>query len=291
VLLVLPFSALDARLALSLAKYLEHVGPYKSHEVLIATPKDCEAAANEIREVIGDQFSKVYTHFVNNHRDGWPIGCNLMFHDISYHIWTEVPCKAWYMFEPDNTPIKPNWLNTLSDEYDRVARPFMGVIHPSYWLRGRGTSQERFIQDGTHLIGTSIYPQNAPQYSTLWKSIPHATVPWDVYWQWEIVKHAAGTNLIDHQWRTIRYKRDKKTGEIKGERTPGSTLPYEPYPLRPDAVVHHGCKDLSLMNIMRGFFASRERWAETKAEPIGPQYPPNQAESEPEMESQLEPTV
>ena len=257
-LLVLPFSSLDARLALSLAKYLEFVGPYKSHEVLIAAPQDCESAVNDIREVIGDQFDKVHTHYLTNHKDGWPVGPNSMFFAVAHHIFNTLPCKCWYMFEPDNTPIKPNWLNTLSDEYDRIARPFMGVIHPSYWVRNKGTPEERYIQDGTHLVGTSIYPQNAPQYSKLFRSIPYANIPWDVYWQWEIVKHSAGTNLIHHEWRTIKYRRNKTTGEIKGERVPGSGLPYEPLSLRPDAVVHHGCKDGSLMHIMRGFFTSRQ---------------------------------
>ena len=256
-LLVLPFTSLDSRLMLTLAKYLEFVGPYKSHEVLLVAPKDCEEILNEIREVIGDQFSKVYTHFLTNHRDGWPVGCNMMFHSVAYHIMNTIQCKNWYFFEADNTPIKPNWMNTLSDEYDRVGRPFMGVIHGSFWRRGQGTPDDRFIQDGSHLIGTSIYPQNAPAYSKLYKSIPYARIPWDVYWQWEIIKHAAGTSLIHHEWRTVKYKKNKTTGEIKGERVPPGALPYEPRPIPPDAVVVHGCKDGSLMQIMRGFFSSR----------------------------------
>jgi hypothetical protein len=273
VLLVLPFNILDAKMMLTLAKYMEFVGPYKSHEVLLAAPKDCEEHLNEIREVIGDQFSKVHTHYLINHKNGWPVGCNMMFSAVSYHVFTSIPCKCWYMFEADNTPIKPNWLNTISDEYDRLGRPFMGVIHPSYWRRGMGTSEDRFVQDGTHLVGTSIYPQDAPRYSKLYKSIPFQRIPWDVYWQWDIVKHASNTNLIHHEWRTIRYKRDKKTGEINGERVPPGSLPYEPRPLRPEAVVHHGCKDGSLMHIMRGLFSSR-------IEPVAPQ----PAEQQPELE-------
>jgi hypothetical protein len=181
-----------------------------------------------------------------------------MFHSVAYHILNQIPCDCWYFFEPDNTPLKPNWINTLADEYRRVQRPFMGVIHPTYWRRKNpdGTF-ERFIQDGSHLIGTSIYPKDAPRYSKLFKSIPYAVTPWDVYWQWEIIKYAAGTNLIHHEWRSFRYKRDKKSGEIRGERAPGGELPYEPKPLSPDAVVHHGCKDGSLLNLMRGLITSR----------------------------------
>jgi hypothetical protein len=248
---------MDTRLATSLAKYMEFVGPYKSHEILLACSRDCEASLNEIREVIGDQFARVHTHILANHKNGWPIGCNMMFNAVAYHVWTTIDCKCWYFFEADNTPIKPNWINTLSDEYDRVGRPFMGVIHPSYWTHGKGTSEQRVVQDGTHLVGTSIYPKDTPRYSKLFRSIPYAQIPWDVYWQWEIIKHAASTGLIQHEWRTARYKRNKQTGEIKGERFPKDLLPYDPRPVAPDAVVLHGCKDGTLMHIMRGFFASR----------------------------------
>lgn len=267
-LLVLPFNSQDARLALMLAKYMQYVGPYKSHELLLVAPNDCEESLNQIREAIGDQFARVHTHYIPLYKSGWPSGCNIMFHATAYHISTKIDCDCWYFFEPDNTPVKPNWLNTLHDEYRRTQRPFMGVIHPSYYRRGIGTPEERFIQDGEHLVGTSIYPKNMPQYSkALFKTIPVAPIPWDVYLQWDIIKWAAGTTLIHHEWRTINYRRDKKTGLIKGERPPPTVLPYEPAPLRPDAVVHHGCKDGSLMHIMRGMFTSRGQGLVDEPEP------------------------
>jgi hypothetical protein len=269
-LLVFPFNTQDVRLAITLAKYFEFVGPYKSHELLIAAPNDCESYVQEIQAAIGDQFARVYTHYVTT-RQGWPAGPNGAFHSVAYYIWQQIPCDCWYFFEPDNTPLKPNWINTLADEYRRVQRPFMGVIHPTYWRRKNpdGTL-ERFIQDGSHLVGTSIYPKDAPRYSKLFKSIPYAITPWDVYWQWETIKYASGTNLIHHEWRSFRYKRDKKTGEIKGERAPGGELPYEPKPLSPDAVVHHGCKDGSLLHIMRGLIVSRGLPVEGEVVPAEP---------------------
>lgn len=270
-LLVFPFNSQDVRLAITLAKYLEFVGPYKSHELLIAAPNDCEAYVQEIQEVVGDQFARVYTHYTTG-RTGWPAGPNGMFHSIAYYIAnSQLDCDCWYYFEPDNTPLKPNWINTLADEYRRVQRPFLGVIHPSYWRRRNQEGVlERFIQDGSHLVGTSIYPKDAPRYSKLFKTIPYANTPWDVYWQWDIIKFAASTSLIHHEWRSFKYRRDKKTGEIKGERAPGGELPYEPKPVSPDAVVHHGCKDGSLLHLMRGFITSRGMPIEGEVVPAEP---------------------
>lgn len=140
----------------------------------------------------------------------------------------------------------------------------MGVIHPTYYRRRNpdGTV-ERFIQDHAHLVGTSIYPRNAPQFSKLFPTIPYTDKPWDVYWQWDVIKYASSTNLIQHEWRSYRYRRDKKTGEIKGERA-ADVLPYEPKPIAPDAAVHHGCKDGSLISVMRELFASREEPVESE---------------------------
>jgi hypothetical protein len=258
-LLVLPFSDQDGRLALSQAKYLEFVGPYKSHELMIAAPADCEEQVNEVQKAVGNEFARVHLHYITGPKAPWPTGPNRSFHSIAHHIWQNVPCEGWYFFEPDNTPLKPNWLSTLDYEYRRSGRPFMGVLHPTYYRRRNPDgSLERFIQDGVHLVGTSIYPQDAPRYSKLFATIPYAASPWDVYWQWDIIKYASGTNLIQHEWRSYHYRRDKKTGEIKGERE-ADVLPYEPKPLAPDAVVHHGCKDGSLLNIMRGLITSREQ--------------------------------
>lgn len=266
-LLVLPFTSLDAKLALMQAKYLEYVGPYKAHEVLLLNPPVVDSFRDQIQEVLGEQFARIHIHSVSNLRPGWPAGCNQMFHTAAYHIANKIDCDGWYFFEADNTPLKPNWLNAIADEYKRSGRPFFGSMHPTYWVHGKGADKQ-LVQDGVHLVGTSVYPRDSMRYSKLFKTIIHAKVPWDVYWQWEIVRHTAATNLMQHEWRTIKYKRDKKSGEIVGERAPGNELNYPPKPVSPDAVVHHGCKDASLMHIMRGFFASRSKPIEPPPSPV-----------------------
>jgi hypothetical protein len=267
-LLVLPFTSMDAKLALTQVKYLEYVGPYKAHEVLLLNPPSVNGFRDQIREALGEQFSRIHTHDVGNLRPGWPSGCNQMFHTAAFHVANKIECDCWYFFEADNTPLKPNWLNTLSDEYKRSGRPFLGVLHPTYWVHGNNTPNRQLVQDGVHLVGTSIYPRNVMKYSKLFKTVLQAKIPWDVYLQWELIKHSAATNLMQHEWRTIRYKRDKKSGEICGERTPGNEIGFDPRPVSPDAVVHHGCKDGSLMHIMRGFFSSRSKPIEVPLSPV-----------------------
>jgi len=259
-LLVIPFCQVDHKLALALAKYLQYLGPYKQHELMLACPEHISDKVEEIETAIGDQFARTHIFFPKGYREGWPTGCNTMFSGIAYHIANSIDCKCWYMYEPDNTPIKPGWLNSLEVEYARGGRPFFGVIHPTHWRRKDGS----WYQDGVHLVGTSIYPKEAPRYSNLFPTIQHSGYPFDVYWQWDIVKHATSTNLIQHDWRTVDFARDKKSGEIVGHRdSKEMPLDYKgPVTLRPDAVTHHGCKDGSRMQIMRGMFISRTQGIE-----------------------------
>jgi hypothetical protein len=253
-LIVFPFSKVDYKLALSLAKYLQYLGPYKQHDLMLCCRPNVKEHLEEIETLIGGEFAKVLT-ITPSCPDGWPQGANSMFQIISDHIWKNVDCSCWYMFEPDNTPIKPGWANTLAEEYIRSARPFMGVVQATYWRRKDGT----FHQDGTHMNGSGIYPKDAPRYSMLFSTIKDTHLPWDVYWQWDITKYASNTNLMQLDWRSFNFRRDKKSGEIIGDRAPGLVPTSFGVPrLRPDAVIHHGCKDGSLMQIMRGFFTARK---------------------------------
>lgn len=255
-LLVIPFCQADYKLALSLAKYLQYLGPYKQHDLLLACPGNLSTQLDEMQSAIADQFARVHV-FTTKSNGAWPQGANAMFHAIAHHVSSRIDCKSWYLYEPDCTPIKPGWLNSLAVEYDRTNRPFMGCIQPTYWKR----KDDSFYQDGSNLAGSAIYPKNVSDFSSLFKTIPYASQPWSIYWQWNIIPNAVNTNLIHHEWRSFNYRRDKKSGEIVSDRVEG-TLPPEintPIPLRPDAVTHHGCKDGSLMQIMRGMFTAQKQ--------------------------------
>jgi hypothetical protein len=254
-LIVFPFCQADFKLAHSLAKYMQYLGPYKQHELMLVAQPELSQDAEELEKIIGDQFARILRFTPKVGVQKWPVGSNRMFHSVAYHIQQNVDAPFWFLLEPDNIPLKPGWANTLAEEYKRTNRPFMGVVHATWWRRADGT----FYQDGIHLNGSAIYPKDTPRYSRLFHTIPDTSYPWDVYWQWEMIKYAAGTNLMQLEWRSFNFRRDKKTGEIIGDRAPNVFPDHIGIPrVRPDAVILHGCKDGSLMQIMRGFFTSRK---------------------------------
>lgn len=255
-LIVLPFCKYDYDLAIALADYMTLLGPYKQHELLLVCAPEFSVHLNKIEASVGDQFAKVSVLMPTNLKHGWPIGPNTIFFTIAHHVLRTSSWPFWYMFEPDNTPLKVGWADALAAEYVQSKKLFVGVIHPTMWQRKNGS----FFQHGSHLSGSCLYSKNTPNLIRLFKAVPMISHPWDVYLQWEIVPKAMHTTLIHHEWKSFNWHRDEVTGEIVGERPPNTLPPgmNTPKPLRADAVVHHGCKDGSLMNLMRASFTARK---------------------------------
>ena len=102
------------------------------------------------------------------------------------------------------------------------------------------------FEDGKHLVGTGIYPYNLSKYTTLHKFLNEW--PWDVFMQWDIAPKAHHTELIQHLWISCNARKQGNsivTSPVKGYED--RSLAGE---IRPDAVVVHGLKDASLINIL-----------------------------------------
>lgn len=248
-LLVFSYSAADLPLAEALARFLPKLGPYSDHDLLLCPAVSVAHSLPEIRAALEPLFRKTYEFIVPAPDLPWPLGTGRMFHAIGMHIYQSVPAaNGWYYFEADNCPTRPGWLDELGAEYAACGRPFMGATAQTVW---QGIGPERKIFDGYHLVGTAIYPANLAQRSALFRALRDVPTPFDVYLQWEIMPQSHVTKLICHEWCTHLYTRDKKTGIIIGQLA-RDYRSWQPRAIPSDAVVVHGCKDLSLLNIYRG---------------------------------------
>lgn len=254
-LLAYSISSADHEGCLRLAKFLKWVSNQGSHDLLLATTEELIPVRNEIEELIGPLFSRVYTVTTPNLRTGWPAGPNSYFHFVAKHIYTHIPCEGWYFFEAgDCVPLRPGWLDEIEEDYKRGCRPVMGVIHTTYFATDNTSPLKT---DGSHVVGTGIYPKDLPRRIPIFDSLAVATAPFDCFLQWYIVPIAYNTRLICHLWKTQGYK-TQKDGSVVGEGVPGSRR-FDSAPILPvdfTAAVVHGCKDDSLLNIVRGRLAA-----------------------------------
>jgi hypothetical protein len=99
-----------------------------------------------------------------------------------------------------------------------------------------------------YMMGSGIYPPRFEQYSQLWKSAK--SIPWDVTCQWEIVPKATATEKIVHNHSTKGYKEVEK-GKFTCQLVSEPSRSKTEIKITDDALVFHGCKDTSLIDIVK----------------------------------------
>lgn len=184
---------------------------------------DCKVprGSQESLLVLAQSVSQAATMIATTHslpNEAWPYGANWMFRTtLKWQSENPVP---FYWLEPDCTPLKRGWLGRLEDEYFQCGKPFMGgVVHSS------GTTR----QPGDHLTGCAIYPENA--HKLLGKVLSERHDAFDMAIAHIAVPLAHHTDLFFHSW--------------------GARATTDPSRISPQAVIHHQCKDGSLINRLR----------------------------------------
>jgi len=249
-LILLPISRADSSLAVKLADHIHRLGGVKRHDlVLFYAGKQALEAADQIEDILVKDFNTIVkVDSLVTEESGWPKSANMMFRNAIR--WLERDSGYTgpaYFFEADNVPLKPSWADELQDEYLRQQVPVLGVIHDTVWTLADG---KRVGVGGKHVVGTAIYTIPMTPYSRLWKHItPQGRTPFDVFLENELAPKAGHTDLIQHNWSTKNYRREK--GKIVCDADDGRPGSCYEQPVRSDAVVLHGCKDGSLFDLFK----------------------------------------
>lgn len=252
--LVLPISHVDATLASSLAQRFAAHNDMKGRELLITICWDDSIKLNLERfiEFLNPYFANVKVYIMPDvpEGEGWPVAANWMFYHSMAWLAQNGNKEPVYFFEADNFPIRQNWLRAFDDEYEQAGKPYMGVIQPSHFLNTR--TREIFTKE-THMVGSGIYPADFMERCKGVHTLD--MIAWDVALSEEIIPECHNTNLISHQWNSEKFH--FKDGELIGSKrdpssrfsTPVKGLAIGEVKVNPEALVVHGCKDLSLYSI------------------------------------------
>lgn len=231
-----------------LMKTLRHFGPCLKHDLLVVTrPSDIEYA-NSVYGNIYDLFNKADLHvFSENGMEGWPEGPNFYWKNTISYLKDINNDKPWFWMELDCLPLKRNWADLLEEEYIKKGKPCLGTIQDTTTV----TSDMIRIIIAQHLQGTAVYPPKLHEECTIWEYVDRLPKAFDVICQWEIIPRTADTKLIQQGFRTINYKFLHNPFRIQGEDNGdmNGVVSYN-QPIHPCAVIHHGCKDTSLANIL-----------------------------------------
>lgn len=240
----------DSLRVLSFIKALTHFGPYLEHDLLIVTQPSDLKCAMALKNFIAHLFYSTDIHvFPEDGPKGWPQGPNFYWKNtieyFKYHLTENT--QPWFWMEMDCVPLKKDWPTLLEKEYRTYGKPFLGTVDKTVEI----TTDMLRVYVGEHLQGTAVYPPKLHEFCTVWEYVDRIPKAFDVLCQWETVPQTHRSKLIQQGFRTINYKISFDPFKIKGEDN-GDLDGVATYdtPLTTEAVVHHGCKDTSLSDIV-----------------------------------------
>lgn len=237
---------------------LRHIGGLERHNATFIPTKEVSGhianAVDGLKTIMNDVQVKVMPETPT---EGWPVACNKHF---SFTVQAMMGCGTpWMLWELDCWARQAGWLDALSTEYNQVRRekPMMGMIEKIRYTPG--STHKPFGE--TCLVGAgAIYPEGfgkqGRNYGFNWKFAPNALtpdgkpIPYDTYQAGELRRFSHKTELMQHLWGTVNYRRnevgdiicDPKDGNPEGTDHSGI--------VRPNAAVIHGCKDDSLAKLI-----------------------------------------
>lgn len=245
-IVVLPFNYRDAAQAAAMLDWCADLCGQQSRTIILAheelTPSD------DVQRAASRAFSTVEHLIVSTCMDSWPGAANCYFGCVAVAMRGR---EEWLWMEADCVPTSPRAFDRLEADYQRCGKPVLGTVVPAYFNKGG-----QWIETGKMLIGVAIYHPNLWDHSPLLQclratqaayakanAIPKA---FDCYLAPEILPSAATTPLLQHMGRSREFRRNgQQIICTYGAESRWSTV------VAPETVFVHGCKDDSLITLLR----------------------------------------
>ena len=205
-------------------------------------------------------FRSVFTKTIGDMPQGlkWPESVNYVFRYIARELWYDKHWieqelyNGWFYFEPDVTPLHKDWLGILNKQYEFGKKPFMGVKSTVQATSAKG--QKMTIE---HMTGAGVYSFLAQHYSE--NMMLMDGIPWDVAGLCAADSHKIyyiPESAYLHVFNSTNYK--IMDGNYVGQKKDMNGMTSEIKEPIAQHILHHGCKDGSLMRALGGVSSSIE---------------------------------
>lgn len=260
--IIIPSSQSDIHRALPHARVLQKFGGLETHEVIYFCAPSVKEQTHEAAKING-------AHVVvmdGEPQGGWPVACNQMFSAIVVWLGRTGNTSPFLFMELDMLPVRPHWATLLEKEYAIKGKPFLGTIVPYGTASSPAPDAPiNYAAGETMMMGCGIYPphmhaderirwaiQNLGKQPGQQPRVGQHFIAFDVYLRHPMKAFGmAHTPLIGDQWNTGSYYEDvdglvcEALPFDRPHRKRGGLVPKE-------AIVIHGCKDDSLVNLLLG---------------------------------------
>jgi hypothetical protein len=191
---------LDQDAALELTQLICDIEPEKRSdtEFFLVYRKDCPVRiSKEFQSFAARKFDRSAARMARNHDVGHPAGANMLaasaFIEMSI-LRREGLCKneAFLIFEPDCLPMRHDWIDLLSNEWERVKA--LGKEAFGHWHQVAGP-------ETLHMNGNAVFQTD------FFDKYPNRIVGpglqgWDYFYREQFVAMSTDSNLIFQQYNT-----------------------------------------------------------------------------------------
>jgi hypothetical protein len=167
-------------------------------EFFLVYRKDCPLwVAKDFVKLVAKRFGRWGACPARNHDVGWPGGPNMLaasaFIEMSILRRADGIChnEAFLLFEPDCIPLRKDWLDALSEEWERVKAA--GKECFGHWHH-LGAEDE-----GLHMNGNAVFETAFFDKHPTW-IVGTATQGWDFFFRDKILPISEDSNLIFQHW-------------------------------------------------------------------------------------------
>lgn len=247
-LIVVPVSKSDEPLMQSFVNCFNLFGPYYNDSLLVVGRESDGRYIDFVFDNIKNNFQLGHSNVASfsNVYDGWPLGPNSYWKQTILYLEKNNNTLPWIWMEMDVCPLKPGWSTSLSADYYIRNKPFYGTLGDTNTI----TLDDELVYLTKHLVGAGIYPHNISKYSNNWKFVDRIKTAFDVVCQFEIAPLSYHSELFQHNFRTINYRKTDSDLIICDNQTYYRGGRKFNDDVRDGAVVLHGCKDTSLYDII-----------------------------------------
>ena len=253
-LMVLPICDKEIEQASHLVKWMRMLGGMEEKRILVVPSWKARWDIPPILNSLRTTFGTVEVWYPPLDDDsGWPVSSNSVFYQVMEYLDSDPDPKFWW--ECDVCPLREGYWAALEKEYAEAGKPYMGTINQSRMMttrdgvvvEGRPRPRGYKFLIGHHLVGAGIYPADFWQRC---EGVRHLSdMAFDIQLGPEIKPYAHDTPLLAHRWQTCRYRRNEEGLLTMDDVDPDDNL-YSGRVIPPEAVVVHGCKDTSLIDLL-----------------------------------------
>jgi hypothetical protein len=256
-LLVVPVSLSDQKNLPGIEKAFEVFSPGSGHKLLVIGSPNVTVAVRETAQKLSKHFAgsaKSYI-FDLDCELGWPSACNYYFQQAAWYVGSSYD-EPWLWFEPDTTPIRAGWLDEIEQAVNNLKAEALtnGEPPPRYFgVREPACTEHQgrlMANAGDQMAAVGVYPSNMEDVLSL-RAISSTNIVWNTFLRWYFLPHFAELPMIQNNWRTANY-RIAEDGRIECDSV--ANWAWDVHfnkSIFPDAAIVHGCKDGSLLEVIR----------------------------------------